>query len=138
MNLLKQESLSKSLNKKITFALKFMKHLTIFNVLKFFYPFKTLLKTLERAANDETSYTRKLPFNFLKRLFNHFKINNCLTYAYVTKSFFNEYGLDSVLFVGVKKDKGILSSHSWVELNGNCFQPNHVNVSKYDVILRIE
>ena len=138
MNLLKQESLSKSLNEKITFGLKFIKHLTIFYVLKIFYPFETLLKRLKRTANNDTANTGQLPFNFLKRLFNLFKINNCLTYAYVTKSFFNEYGLNSILFVGVKKDKGILLSHSWVELNGNCFQPEHINVSKYDVILRIE
>ncbi len=138
MSLLKQESLSKSLNQKIIFGMKFIKYLAIFYVLKTFYPFKTLVKTLKRTSNVKPAGMGKLPLGSLKRLLNRFKIHNCLTYAYVTKVFFNEYGLDSVLFVGVKKDKEKFLSHSWVEFNGNCFQPNHINVSEFDVILRIE
>ena len=138
MSLLKQESLSKSLNQKIIFGIKFIKYLAIFYVLKIFYPFKTLVKTLKRNSDVKPASIGSFPLGLLKRLFSRFKIHNCLTYAYVTKVFFNEYGLDSVLFVGVKKDKGKLLSHSWVEFNENCLQPNHINVSEFDVILRIE
>ena len=138
MSLLKQESLSKSVNQKIIFGLKFIKCLAIFYILKIFYPFKTLVKSLKRTSNIKPANINQLPLGLLKRLFNRFKIHNCLTYAYVTKVFFNEYGLDSVLFVGVKKDKGKFLSHSWVEFNGICLQPNYVNVSEFDVILRVE
>jgi len=122
---------------KFTFVVFFVKKLLIFFYLKNFCSFNKLIENLKTKVNQHQQIKHNNKINYLFKTLKIFKIENCLTFSYMAKIFFNEFGIESVFFIGVKKTDGIISSHSWVHMNGKNYQPKIVDLNEYDVILKV-
>lgn len=84
-----------------------------------FYDFKSIVFSLNKKKyNVKKSYSNLSPYQILSvtnKALKSFKIKSCFKKALIQKNVLRVYHIDSLIIIGIKKDK-FLESHCWISV----------------------